>query len=178
MTDKYLRAVQYARRHGRVGDVPSFAAAFARAGWFIPPVVRYFQAVAALEISGPPALLSAAGDVTPAHPLDWYLRGLACLSASDPAGAESAFQSAEGSMAGDFPEAALARALAAAATDCARGRTLVRRALNLKPDYLDAWLAWQAPPEALPTLPPTRYPCAATLHALLLWEHDAAPPPS
>jgi len=167
MTQKYLRGVQYARRQGRYADILHFAENYVADGWLIPSFYDYFHTIARWQVDGLSALLAQIRRIERTHPLDFFLHGQVAFAQGRYPEAEAIFAVAGRALHGHFPEADLGRALSAAMTDRARGKRLLRKVLNQKPDYRDAWLSWQQLDRSVPVQPPTLFPMESTLNFLL-----------
>ena len=166
MTGKYLRGVQYARRHGRVADIPDFTTSAGANPWVDPAFGRFFSSMARLQTGGEEAFLLAIGPHC-GHPLDDYTRGIASFLRENYREAADAFEAAARPLRGRFPEAELGRTVSIGVGNPRRGRRLLRQLLNVRPDYLDAWIAWQAPAEELARVRLTRFPSQSSLDSLL-----------
>ncbi len=170
MTQKYLRGVQYARRQKRFAEIIGFAEPFVADGWIMRPFFDYYRAMALLRVEGESAFLVDAGQIDGLHPLDFFLRGLALFFRKRYALSEKAFADAEKIMRSNFQEASLSRAMAAIMIDPPRGKKLLKAVLNQRPDYQDAWVAWQQLSAHEPLLRPTLFLGETSLRSLLQYE--------
>ncbi len=171
VTRKYLRGVQYARRHGRVGEVPGFAKSFVDAGWIEPAFYFYYNAAAILQTEGEELFWEFLERNRLAHPLWYYLEGIDCFQRGYFVEAEEAFRRAGRPFRGRFPEAELGCALAVVMVNRPRGLTLLKRLLNREPGYIDALVSWQrlVGENNLASISPTLFPGEPTLSLLLDW---------
>jgi len=170
VTGKYLRGVQYARRHGRIGEVPGFAKTFVDAGWIEPAFYVYYNAVAILQTGGVDKFRAFLGRNRLVHPLYYYLEGIECFQRGDFVEAEEAFKRAARPFRGRFLEAALGSALAAAMVNRPRGLRMLKRVLNREPGYIDALVSWQMLVGGDSAVSPILFLRESTLSELLEWK--------
>jgi glycosyltransferase involved in cell wall biosynthesis len=169
VTRKYLRGVQYARRHGRVGEVPGFARAFVDAGWIEPALYVYYNAMAILQTRGMDMFREFLEGNRVEHPFFYYLEGIDCFQRGDFVEAGEAFRRAGRPFRGRFVEAGLGSALSAAMMDRSRGLRMLKRVLNREPGYIDALVSWQRLIGGNGVVSPTLFLREATLSELLDW---------
>ncbi|MCX6583388.1 MAG: glycosyltransferase family 2 protein [Candidatus Aminicenantes bacterium] len=174
-TRKYLRGVQYARRHGRIGDVPGFAKAFVDAGWIEPAFYVYYNAMAVLQTGGVDKFREFLERNRLAHPLYYYLEGIDCFQGGCYVEAGEVFRRAGRPFRGRFVEAGLGSSLAEAMMDRPRGMRMLKRVLNGEPGYIDALVAWQRLIGGNGVVSPTLFLREATLSELLEWVKSYLP---